>query len=139
MLARPSVADILGQVALQGGTGDVLKFAQGVLIACVFGPLVMFGSLYILWFFPLVIMVYFTFARGEEGTLTKGVIVASVTGLLTLMSVRTWVEPDLLTTSLPFAMWLGLCRSLGVGAFLLVAWQHRCPSRGTKNGNSPRY
>jgi hypothetical protein len=56
-----------------------------------------------------------------------------------LMSVRTWVEPDLLTTSLPFAMWLGLCGSLGVGAFLLVAWQHRCPSRGTKNGNSPRY
>lgn len=42
-----------------------------------------------------------------------------------MMSVRTWAEPDLLTTSLAFAMWLGLCGSLGVGAFLVVAWERR--------------
>ncbi len=118
-------AGAVGAEVIQGGTVDVLEVAQGVLITCAFGPLVMLGSPYILCFFPLVIMVYFTFVRGEEATLTKWVIFASVTGVLTLMSMRTRVEPDLLTTSLAFAMWLGLCGSLGVGAFLLVAWQRR--------------
>lgn len=115
----------LAATVIQGGTVDIPEIAQGAFIACLWGPFVMFGSLFILCFFPLLLAVVFTFVRGENGSLKKWVAYAAITGLITMLSVRLWADHDLLSTALAVVIWLGFVGSLALGAFQMVVWRRR--------------
>lgn len=117
----------LGAELLQGGglPVDLMDFLMGVCADCAFGPLVLFRSYTFFFFFPLVLAVYFVFARGDNGTLTKWVVYAAITGALALLSFEFLFDGNLLALLLSAALWIALIASLATGAFLLTGWQRR--------------
>ena len=120
-------AGVLSVELLTGGgmPPDLMDYLVGVLIRCALGPLVLILSYTVLLFFPLLLAVYFTMARGDNGSLTKWLVYAGITGFLAVLSLTSQFDLDARSIGLSMAFWLVAMISLTAGAFFLTAWQRR--------------
>lgn len=113
------------QLAVDGSLGviPVSYLLNELLWGLLAGPLLLFGSGWLILLAPLVLIVFFYYVRGEGGQ-RLWVGLAAVVGLLVVLGYTDW-DDGLLWSGLAFALWLGSAGSLGLLAFLLAAWQRR--------------
>lgn len=126
--ATGSVAVLAAEALLEASSGKTPEFDQlaiEVLVLVAWGPLLIFASTLLPLFFPLVVLVYFRFARGEGGSVRAWVIYAAITGLLVLLSLRFWRELSLLESAVGAFFWLGFAGALGWLAYLILLWHRR--------------